>query len=364
MVKATMRVLAKPASEAGGADPYPQLLYTPMRNLGVRVDEFTTWRALRGQYDIFHLHWPEYYIAHRNSLKAYVGSIMLLFLIFWCRFRGAKVIWTVHNLTSHNKPRPRVEEMFWNLFTRGLHGYITLNRSGRSMIPRRFPAMKRLPHAVIPSIYSGVYRSTTDRLEARSRLGISPEGTVYLFFGTVARYKGIPQLIDAFRNLEDPGAVLCVAGAVAHKEIEPLLRDESRRDPRIHLHLSRIPDEELGIYFTAGDVAVLPYSEIFNSGCALVSLALCRPVLVPAIGAMPELQELAGSEWVRLYSGTLTTEHLEQAMDWALHGDRSGRSPLEQFDWNTLAAETVRFYQTLLTPRLGESSASLASRPD
>lgn len=355
-----MRVLAKPASEAGGLDPYPKLLYTPMQNLGVRVDGFTPWRALIGSYDVFHLHWPEYYIAQRNPFKAYVGSIMLLSLVFWRCLRGTKVIWTVHNLGSHNKTHPRAEGIFWKLFTRKLDGYISLNRSGHELIAKCFPVMGRLPNAVIPSIYRGAYRNGPGRLEARRRLGISSGKMMYLFFGTLARYKGIPQLLAAFRKLADPKATLCVAGAVAHKEIEDLLRSETRNDARIRLHLSRVTDDDLVLYLDACDVVVLPYSDIFNSGCALVSLALDRPVLVPALGAMSELQEVNGPEWVRTYKGLLTREHLEQAMDWALHEERAKTSPLNRLDWNDLAADTVNFYKAVLAPKKVDSSASLA----
>jgi beta-1,4-mannosyltransferase len=342
-----MRVLAKPASEAGGADPYPRLLYTPMRSHGVTVDEFTAWRAIRGRYDIFHLHWPEYYIAHRNPFKAYVGSIMLLSLIFWCRFRGAKVIWTVHNLGSHNKPRPYSEEVFWKLFTRILDGYISLNRAGLELIRKRFPAMDGLPHVVIPSIYRGAFRNTTHRLEARRLLRLPSKRPVLLFFGSLARYKGIPQLIEAFRNRRDPEAILYIVGAVVDREIGLMLSEASMEDLHIRLHLSRVTSDELELYIKASDLVVLPYSDVFNSGCALVSLALDRPVLVPEMGAMHELQEVCGPEWVRAYDGTLKGTHLEQAMNWALHGERPDYTPLDKLDWNNLAVDTLSFYHAV-----------------
>lgn len=343
-----MRVIAKPASEAGGADPYPRLLYTPMRSLGVTVDEFTAWRVLRGQYDVFHLHWPEYYIAHRNPFKAYVGSIILLCLIFWCRFRGSKVIWTVHNLRSHNKTRPSSEELFWRLFTRLLDGYISLNRAGLELIRKRFPAMDGLPHAVIPSIYRGAFRNSTDRLEARRHLGLPAKRPVLLFFGSIASYKGIPQLVEAFRQRRDPDAILCVVGAVADKALGLMLSNASRGDSNIRLHLSRVTTDELELHIKASDIVVLPYSDIFNSGCALVSLALDRPVLVPEMGAMQELREVCGPEWVNTYDGTLKGTHLEQAIDWALHGKRPDHTPLDQLDWDKLAVDTLSFYSTLL----------------
>jgi glycosyltransferase involved in cell wall biosynthesis len=333
-----------------------------MRSQGAQVDEFTVWHAVTGSYDVLHLHWPEYYIAHRNPSKAYVGSVLLLLLVSWCRWRGAKVIWTVHNLGSHNRTRPLAEGLFWKILTSRLDGYISLNRVGEELIPRRFPALARLPYAVIPhGHYRGVYPEVATQEEARRRLKIPQQKPLFLFFGSISGYKGIPRLVETFQALGDSEVLLCIAGSPARKDIEQLLREKSREDPRIRIHLSRVPTSEVGLYFAASDVVVLPFSDIFNSGSAMLALSFDRPLLVPALGAMSELEQAVGKEWVRTYQGILTTRDLEQAMDWALHTKRPGPAPLEPFDWDGLAADTLRFYsaalgrqitQTLLPPEM------------
>lgn len=345
-------MLAKPASEAQGSNPYARLLYSEIRGLGARVDEFAPWRAISNSYDIFHLHWPEYYIAQRNPVKAYAGSIVLLALVSWCRLRGAKVIWTVHNLESHNKTRPRAEEIFWKLFTNMVDAYISLNEAGRELITRRFPATKGLPFAtILHGHYRDAYPSEMDRLEARRRLGIPPDRKVFLFFGSLARYKGLTHLVEAFRSLADRDVVLCIAGAVADKSIEPFLRAESREDPRFCLQLSRVPTRAVELYFKASDVVVLPFSDIFNSGSALLALSFDRPLLVPALGGMSELQQLVGDNWVSTYEGILTADHLSRAMHWAFNAERQERAPLDQFNWGRLAADTLNLYTAVLTPQ-------------
>lgn len=259
--------------------------------------------------------------------------------------------------------RPRAEGMFWNYFTRRLDGYISLNRACSELIPRRFPAMESLPHAVIPhGHYRGAYPAGTSRLEARRRLGISLGKNVFLFLGTIAPYKGVPALLDAFHGVRYPEAVLLVAGAVAHKKTGARLRVESCRDPRVRLHLSRIRADELELYFMASDLVVLPFSDILNSGSALLALSFNRPLLVPALGALPELRELVGAEWISTYSGTLTAQHLERSIDWALHAKRPQRTPLELLDWNMIASDTLRFYSAVLTRQESDFSMALAPR--
>jgi beta-1,4-mannosyltransferase len=92
-------------------------------------------------------------------------------------------------------------------------------------------------------------------------------------------------------------------------------------------------------------LVVLPYREILNSGSALLALSFDRPILVPLRGTLGELQSQVGADWVRAYTGELTTAHIEDAMQWALHTPRSGQAPLQALDWQELAQQTIRAYK-------------------
>jgi hypothetical protein len=73
-----MRVLIFPRDIRRANNPYGELLYRDMANFGVEIDCFSPRRALCGKYDIFHLHWPEYYL-NRPLPKALLGTLMVLF---------------------------------------------------------------------------------------------------------------------------------------------------------------------------------------------------------------------------------------------------------------------------------------------
>jgi beta-1,4-mannosyltransferase len=102
-------------------------------------------------------------------------------------------------------------------------------------------------------------------------------------------------------------------------------------------------------FLRAADLVVLPYTEILNSGSALLALSFDRPILVPAIGAIPELYELAGGDWVRLYEGELTPELLSDAMRWAKQRspDEFEHAPLDALDWNRLARLTLEAFRSV-----------------
>ena len=76
-----------PGTSACSDNPYGELLYRDMPSFGVEVHVFSLWQALWGRYDVFHLHWPEYYL-NRSLLKALFGSLLVLLSTAWLRGAG------------------------------------------------------------------------------------------------------------------------------------------------------------------------------------------------------------------------------------------------------------------------------------
>jgi beta-1,4-mannosyltransferase len=349
-----LRILAWPAFK--NRSPYNVLLYGNMQALGSTVEEFSAWRVLSGRYDIVHLHWPEYCVNGRGTLASLFWCCALFGAMCWVRVRGGKVVWTVHNLQSHLQQHPALERYFWRTFTALLNAYISLTESGVERVRHRYPSLRTKPGFVIPhgNIRDAYREVDVSREHARLRLGIPQSAKVVGFFGSVERYKGIMELVETFSALEDTRAVLCVAGksflsAQERKRVE----DIAARDRRVLLHLKHVQEAEVTSYIRAADLVVLPFREILNSGSAVLALSLDRPVLVPDKGSMAELQQFAGAEWVRLYSGEMTSEILQQRLDAAIesaamrgrcHALESGWAGL---DWKDLAQLTLDAYHSV-----------------
>jgi beta-1,4-mannosyltransferase len=352
-----LRILAWPAFKNRG--PYNVLLYGNMQTLGATVEEFSAWRILSKRYDIVHLHWPEYCVNGRGALASVFWSCALFGAMCWVRLRGGKVIWTVHNLQSHLQQHPGIERYFWKIFTALLNAYIGLTETGAEQARRRYPALRSkrgfiIPHGNIRDAYPGIEIS---RENARLHLGIAQSSKVVVFFGSVERYKGITELVEAFSALNDHRAFLYVAGKCYLTPQERAhIEHIAASDSRVRLRLEYIPDADAASYIRASDLVVLPFREILNSGSAVLALSLDRPILVPARGAMPDLQQFAGAEWVRLYSGELSSRTLQQHLDAAIEdaANRGRCRALESgwagLDWKNLAQLTLNAYLSVIGP--------------
>ena len=326
-------------------NPYTVSLHTAMGD-GVRVEAYTP-AKLAHRYALWHIHWPEALLNIRNPALAAFKLNVFLAMIDSVRARGGRIVWTLHNLKAHDALHPKLEARFYPRFLRRVDGVIGLSPTGLEMAQEKFPRLRDLPAAVIPhGDYRGVYPPYGG--DARAALGIAPDARVILYFGEVRGYKNVEALVRAFRGIAARNALLYVAGRPKNEALAQSVRREAAEDPRVRLQLEFIDRGDVAKLFGAADLVVLPYRQILNSGAALLALSMDRPVLVPDLGAMRDLQQDMGPEWVRTYSGEIGPETLEDTLDWAARRARSQCRMPDEYTWENIRAKTVRFYREVM----------------
>ena len=342
-----LRVLAWPAFRKRAANPYGALLAHELIALGVRVDDWTPWRALWRPGDLWHLHHPETVVYRRTRAGAVLDTIAFLALLALARLRGSRILWTIHDLGSNDALHPRLEAWFWRAFIPRVDAIICLSKRSRTMAFERFPGLLGRPLHIVPhGHYRDAYPHTMTRAAARQQLALPPEATVLLHFGLLRPYKAVPHLIDTFRALPARAAILLVAGRPFDATVEREIRSAAHAAADVRLDLRWIPPDEVQRYFVASDLVVLPYRRILNSGGLMLALTFARPVLVPDLGAMRDQQETFGPKWVRLYTGELTATELSAAIEWA-HVTPRRAIDLNRFGWRDLARHTWTVYQEI-----------------
>ena len=342
----SIRILASPAYRNRAANPYNALLAESIERAGGEVEEFSVRALLTGQWDIWHLHWPEHRFHQTGVLRAAEALLKRCLTILIARATRTRIVWTVHNAQPHDLPFPRMYRALRRVLVLALGGWISLSDEARDEALRVIPSLARRPSWVIPhGDYRSCYPPSPPRGEARHELGIELETRVLLFFGLIRGYKNVPHLVRTFLTSDDPDLRLIIAG----RPVGPIgeeLRALAASDGRIRLDLEFIPDECLPMYFGAADLTVLPFQRILNSGSALLSLSLDTPVLVPALGSMQQLADWVGAPWVHLFEGQLDAGDLSDAL--AAAAAAEGRAPLEAFAWDDIGERTLAAYSHLL----------------
>ncbi len=347
-----MRILAWPAYANTTGNPYNRLLSDALEDQGVEVHEFTPERAIKGTYDLWHMHWPDDALSYPSLARAAGMTISELALMAWARARGTRMVWTVHDLGPHDDYHPLLEQLFWWGFIPQVDGYISLSATGRELARAQHPRLEQLPSKVVPhGHYRSAYPPPLPRTEGRTALGMDDDVPVVLYLGRIRPYKNVGRLIRTFKAMNHPEARLVVAGNPVNATLRESLQYAAAADPRVRLDLRFIPTDLVPTYMAAADLVALPYDNVLHSGAALLALSFNRPVMVPARGAMRELQEYVGDAWVNTFDGRLTPSALSNGLDWARGQDRPDKAPLDLFRWDVLAKRTVDLYQQVLTTR-------------
>jgi len=147
---------------------------------------------------------------------------------------------------------------------------------------------RQVPHPVY-EIFTADYTQQT----ARTRLNLADDEKVLLFFGYVRAYKGLHHLIAALPEvLSEMPVRLLIAGEFYEDEEKYIQQiKELGLEQAILLKTDYIPNEEVGLYFTAADVTVLPYLSATQSGIIQIAYNFDKPVITTDVGGLPEVIE-------------------------------------------------------------------------
>ena len=198
---------------------------------------------------------------------------------------GVPVVFVCENVVSHEN---RWVDRFLTRFALSAADYyLVLSGVVERRIESLFPT-RPVRQAALP-IYDCYRTEAADRDEARRELGL--ERPTMLFFGYVRKYKGLGYLLKAIPLvLEKVDAELLVVGEFYDdRAAYDSLVERLGIGDRVKIVAEHVPDEDVGKYFSAADVAVLPYVSATQSGITQIAFAFGIPVISTNVGGLPEV---------------------------------------------------------------------------
>lgn len=348
-----IRILAWPFRASRQYNSYCVSLGEALEREGIEVVDFSPVRCLLQRWDVIHIHWPERFLNERGRAKAYFSIVVSLLLYQWARLRGAKLVWTAHNLSAHEGWHPKLERFFWGSFTPMVDGWFSLSETAAAAVAMNHPKLMDTPFWVTPhGHYRGVFPNTMSREQARARLKIPDSTFVYLFLGQIRHYKNVPKLIESFNKMADPNSHLLVAGYARDPFLAEKINTLSQASERVDCRIRFLDEDEFQLFFNAADLSVFPYLDILNSGAAILALSFDQPILISNKGSMEELAELVGPDWAIVGRGDVDAAELIKAKNWALESlerrQAYDRAPLQWGDWDHVARQMIDSYESLI----------------
>ena len=212
---------------------------------------------------------------------------------------------------------------------------------------------------VVPSgNYLDGMEPLTERIAERCTFGLWELKKVVLCFGQIKDVKGLDILIEAVAIVapEIPEITLLIAGRHWRNDFSPYekLIEVLGIGDHCALDIRYIPNEELPKYFSAADLVILPYRQIFQSAVILMAMSYGRPVVAFDLPGMLEMVA-DGQNGYTFQQGS--KDALAAKLLQALRDD-SGRNRVaaeatryihEHHDWGQIGKSTAEIYRSLLS---------------
>jgi glycosyltransferase involved in cell wall biosynthesis len=201
----------------------------------------------------------------------------------------ASILFICHNVLPH-------EQRVWDktlarwVLTLG-DGFVVHSESDRqrllSILPKASVQVVPLPSHASLSQTVTVY----SKIEARELLSLPADQATVLFFGLVRPYKGLEILLEAISSAQRSMKLhLLVAGEfwIPEQEIRKRVAELNLTEA-VTIVNRYIPNEELGFYFGAADVVVLPYLDATQSSVIQLAYGFGKPVITTTVGGLPDV---------------------------------------------------------------------------
>ncbi len=130
-----------------------------------------------------------------------------------------------------------------------------------------------------------------EKMTARKKLKIDSK-YVILYFGLIREYKGFDILLKAItclKKLRNDFHVIAAGECYGDSQKYEQIIKEEKLEEFITWENSFIPDEEVNVYFSAADIAALPYRSASQSGITQIAFHYDLPVIVSKVGGLPEI---------------------------------------------------------------------------
>ncbi len=296
---------------------------------------------------------PFSYISTYRAIRAWKPDVLIV--RYWMSYfapslgyitrrmkKHCKVISILDNVIPHE---PRFfDTPLTRYFLKGSSGCVTLCEAVSKDL---LNISRDIPYTVIQHPLYSHFGAKKDREEAERKLGLTPGMKNILFFGLIRTYKGLDILLEAFGMLPE-GFQLIIAGEPygSFDKYRKIIERLPNKD-KIFESLRYIKDSEVTDFFSAADIAVLPYRSATQSGISSVSYHFEVPMIVTDVGGLKETIGDRGTGIVA-QEGTpecISKEILRYFSDPRIKEDCISciRSEKERLSWKTFAARLEEF---------------------
>jgi len=272
-------------------NPYQELLAAALRQQGCRVTfpKDRRWKhhifrmPFTPDLDVLHLHWQHAYLVGESLARSVSSSLGFIVALSILRLRGIRLVWTVHNLVSHERRFRRLERMASGMVARLVHRILVHYPEAELIVKDEYRLSPSCEVMVAPhGSFVDVYASRGEDGALAPQQARPLRELVFLAFGQVRPYKRLEDLIEAFKGLEGEAFGLVIRGDAPDRGYAQMLQTLADGDERIVLHFGFVEDDLVAEIYEKADIVVVPQTDALTSGSLILAMSMSKPVVAAA----------------------------------------------------------------------------------
>jgi D-inositol-3-phosphate glycosyltransferase len=263
-------------------------------------------------------------------------------------------------ISAHDVEHFVIQEriFFSNWVFSAAHCIIAHSQTGKNELTSKYPHIKDKLTVIPLGNYVDYFSKKPAKNFARTVLGIPFDTEVLLFFGQIKRVKGLDILLKAMPKVihHFPKLQLIIAGKPWKDDfaVYNSLIDSLGIRSNIVIKLGYVAEQDVCPYFSASDIAILPYRKIYQSAVLLLAMCSHCPFIASDIVGMKEVV-IDGNNGTLFRDGD--PESLSECIIWhlsnkdkALHmAELAFKKMVDEYSWENVAEMTAKVYRNAFT---------------
>ncbi len=215
-----------------------------------------------------------------DKKKGFLQTLILIFILFYCKLTSKKIIWTLHNKFSHYKKNHNIKKFLFRLLMKQSDFILTHSSEGVEFAGTFGEKVKAktkfLHHPVVGTYYAAIKPKTTD----------------ILIWGSIIPYKGIDLFLDYLwtHKLEEKWSVRII-GKIRDADYKE--RIMGLTNSRIVIEDKFVDNDALKKEIESACCVLYTYlkDSVLSSGAVMDSIMMGARVVGPHCGAFADLKK-------------------------------------------------------------------------
>lgn len=306
---------------------------------------FSDFWNVEGNYDVVHLHWPEYLLKWKEPTEF---ELLFLEKVLKEWKQKSKIVVTRHNYHPHYSDTEPFRQLY-KLVYHYADGVVHLGHFCHKEYQQRYSEFaSNQKHAVIPHALFTTYPNRTNSTEAREKLKISSKAFVMLVFGRVQSAAEKSLVLKAFDNIHITNKKLLAPGwrpAPGKEPVNRLTWFRVKHSKTYCICNNFISEEDVQYYMHASSLVFIPRVDTLNSGIPFLVAPFQKPMVGPDCGNIEETLNTLGCKVFDVALSSSIIEAIRESLSKRFDG--YNQEKLSLFQPQVVSEQYFQFYQTL-----------------